>query len=424
MIGFVVKKFIGSKNEREVKRLRPLVAQINALEAELQKVSDDELRKKTAAWKEELSKIEDKDELARRLGEILPEAFAVVKNACRRLCGQEIIVREHPLKWEMVPFDVQLIGGYALHSGRIAEMATGEGKTLVATLPVYLNAISGRGVHVVTVNDYLAARDSEWMGAVYRFLGLTVGCILHDQPPDVRRAQYGADITYGTNAEFGFDYLRDNGMASTKEEQVQRGHYFAIVDEVDSILIDEARTPLIISGPAVVTYDEQYANFRPQVEGLVHVQERLCTRFLSEAEELLKKLNPEDGSNVQNADAVQRQAGLLLYRVKLGQPRSEGLARLLENPENLRLMNSAELQLHADQKKAELYAEKEELFFAIDEKSNEADLTEKGRAHLSPQDPDAFMLPDLSTALHDIDAGPEADAHKRLETKNKLQQEF
>jgi preprotein translocase subunit SecA len=265
MIGFIVKKFIGSKNEREVRKLRPLVAQINAHEADYQKLSDDELRAKTAAWKQELSQITDNEELKRRLNEILPEAFAVVKNACRRLCGSDVMVREHPLRWEMVPFDVQLIGGYALHSGRIAEMATGEGKTLVATLPVFLNALSGRGVHVVTVNDYLAARDSEWMGAVYKFLGLTVGCILHDQSPNVRREQYNYDITYGTNAEFGFDYLRDNGMATRREEQVQRGHYFAIVDEVDSILIDEARTPLIISGPSMVTHDEQYAQYVPMV---------------------------------------------------------------------------------------------------------------------------------------------------------------
>src|SRR5258708_1807906 len=168
MIGFIVRKFIGSKNEREVKRLRPLVGKIKALEEPIQKLSDDELRQKTASWKEELSKVEDNDELAQRLDEILPEAFAGVKDACRRLWGKEITVREHPMKWEMIPFDVQLIGGYALHSGRIAEMATGEGKTLVATLPVYLNALTGRGVHVVTVNDYLAARDSEWMGAVYK----------------------------------------------------------------------------------------------------------------------------------------------------------------------------------------------------------------------------------------------------------------
>jgi len=368
MIGFIVKKFIGSKNEREVKRLRPLVAKVNAHEAEFQALPDEALRQKTAAWKEELSKLQDNEELARRLNELLPEAFAVVKNACRRLFGSEIIVREHPLKWEMIPFDVQLIGGYALHSGRIAEMATGEGKTLVATLPVYLNALTGRGVHVVTVNDYLAARDSEWMGAVYKFLGLTVGCILHDQDPAVRRQQYNCDITYGTNAEFGFDYLRDNGMAQRAQDQVQRGHYFAIVDEVDSILIDEARTPLIISGPAVVTFDEQYAAFKPQVEALFSVQQRLCNRYLGEAEELLRKLNPEDGSNIQDGEVMEREVGRLLYRVKVGQPKSPDLLKLLENPENLRLMNQAELQLHADQKKVEMYAEKEQLFFAIDEK--------------------------------------------------------
>jgi preprotein translocase subunit SecA len=424
MIGFIVKKFIGSKNEREVKRLRPLVEKINSLEAELQNVPEETLREKTAAWKAELSKIEDKQQLAARLDELLPEAFAVVKNACRRLCGREILVREHPLKWEMVPFDVQLIGGYALHSGRISEMATGEGKTLVATLPVFLNALTARGVHVVTVNDYLAARDSEWMGAVYRFLGLTVGCILHDQPPHIRREQYNCDITYGTNAEFGFDYLRDNGMASRKEEQVQRGHYFAIVDEVDSILIDEARTPLIISGPAVVAHDEQYGTFKPQVESIFSAQERLCNRFLSEARALLVKLHPQEGGNVENADAVEREIGLLLYRVKLGQPKSEGLLKLLEDPENLRLMNQAELQLHADQKKIELYAEKEQLLFAIDEKSHEADLTEKGRNFLSPKDPDAFMLPDLTTALHEIDNGAETDPRKRLEAKTKVQADF
>src|SRR5881275_1199560 len=281
MLDILIKKVFGSKNDREVKRMRPLVGRINEIETGLQSLSEEDLRKKTADWKAELSAIEDNDEIARRLIEVMPEAFAIVKNGCRRLCGREIIVRDHPLKWEMVPFDVQLIGGMGLHVGKIAEMATGEGKTLVATLPVYLNALTGRGVHVVTVNDYLAARDAEWMGAVYKFLGLTVGVILHDQDPDVRRAQYNCDITYGTNAEFGFDYLRDNGMATRKELQVQRGHYFAIVDEVDSILIDEARTPLIISGPSMVTHDEQYAQYQPQVHALFQTQERLCNRFLS-----------------------------------------------------------------------------------------------------------------------------------------------
>jgi len=419
-----LRKIFPTKNDRDVRKIRPAVVQINEIEAGLQKLSEEDLRAKTAAWKAELSQIEDNAELARKLNEILPEAFAVVKNACRRLCGQEIIVREHPLKWEMIPFDVQLIGGYALHTGRISEMATGEGKTLVATLPVYLNALSGRGVHVVTVNDYLAARDAEWMGAIYKFLGLTVGVILHDQPPRVRREQYYCDITYGTNSEFGFDYLRDNGMALRKEEQVQRGHYFAIVDEVDSILIDEARTPLIISGPSMHTHDEQFAQWKPLVENLVRAQQQLCSRFLREAEDLLKKLRPTDGSNVTNADELEKQIGLLLFRVKTGQPKSEGLMKLLENPENAGMMNRAELDLHKDQKKVDLYREKEELLFAMDEKSHEADLTEKGRSFVSPQDPDAFVLPDLTTMLHDVDVGPETDPRKRLEMKAKMQADF
>jgi preprotein translocase subunit SecA len=423
MIGFL-KKIFGSRNERAVKKFWPLVRQINELEAGLQKISDDELRAKTAAWKEELSKISDKDELAAKLNEILPEAFAVVKNACRRLYGQEISVRGQPLKWEMIPFDVQLIGGMGLHKGKIAEMATGEGKTLVSTMPVYLNALTGHGVHVVTVNDYLAARDAEWMSAIYKFLGLTVGVILHDQNPTVRRQQYACDITYGTNAEFGFDYLRDNGMASRKEEQVQRGHYFAIVDEVDSILIDEARTPLIISGPSMHTHDEQFAQWKPLVDSLVRAQEKLCARFLSETEALIKKLNPTDGSNVTNAAELEHEIGLLLFRVKTGQPKSEGLMKILENPEFAGMMNRAELDLHKDQKKIDLYREKEELLFAIDEKSHEADLTEKGRNFVSPKDPDAFVLPDLTTLLHDVDAGAETDARKRMEEKTKLQADF
>jgi preprotein translocase subunit SecA len=424
MIGYIIKKVIGSRNDREVKRMRPIVAKINEIEASLQNLPEQELRDRTAKWKERLAAIEDHTELKAALDEIMPEAFAVVKNACRRLCGKDVIVRGHPLRWEMVPFDVQLIGGMALHGGKIAEMATGEGKTLVATLPVYLNALTGRGVHVVTVNDYLAARDSEWMGAVYKFLGLTVGCILHDQPPQVRRQQYACDITYGTNAEFGFDYLRDNGMASRAEEQVQRGHYFAIVDEVDSILIDEARTPLIISGPAVVNVDNKYDQWKPKVEAIVRAQEQLCNRFLREAEELLKKLKPDDGSQPQNPDETEREIGMLLYRVKLGMPRSEGLLRILEDPENLRRMNRAEMELHADQSKKQLYAEKEMLFFAMEEKSHEADLTEKGRTFISPNDPDGFVLPDLITAFHEIDSGPEPDVKKRLETKARMQAEF
>jgi preprotein translocase subunit SecA len=425
MIAYILKKIFGTKNEREIKKLRPIVAKINEIEQRLQSLPDEALREKTLAWKEELSKIKDNAELARRLDEILPEAFAVVKNACRRLLGKEIVVRGHTYVWDMVPFDVQLIGAIALHQGKIAEMATGEGKTLVATMPAYLNALSGRGVHIVTVNDYLAARDSEWMGAIYRFLGLTVGSIQHDQPPSVRREQYACDITYGTNSEFGFDYLRDNGMATSAEEQVQRGHYYAIIDEIDSILIDEARTPLIISGPSVVNRDaEFYVAYKPAVEALVAAQKRLCNRYLAEAEELIKKLHPKDGSEVKNREELERQIGIILFRVKMGDPRSEGLMRLLEEPENRRLMEEAELMLHADQSKKELFAEKEQLFYAIDEKTQDADLTEKGRNFLSPGDPDAFVLPDLAMAFTEIDLGPETDPHKRLLAKQKLQQEF
>src|SRR5213075_2729848 len=217
--------------------------------------------------------------------DVLAEAFAVVREA-----GKRVMNMRH--------FDVQLIGGMVLHSSRIAEMKTGEGKTLVATLPAYLNALAGQGVHVVTVNDYLARRDSEWMGRIYRFLGMSVGVIQHDLNDAERQVAYAADITYGTNNEFGFDYLRDN-MKFDLAHYVQRGHYFAIVDEVDSILIDEARTPLIISGPAVITYDEQYGQFKPQVHSIYQAQERLCNRYLSEAQTLLGKMHPEDGSNVQ-----------------------------------------------------------------------------------------------------------------------------
>src|SRR3989338_7645336 len=245
MISWVVKKIIGTKNEREVKKLWPLIARINEFEASYQKLTDEELQAKTSEFRERFKKGETLDDL-------LSEAFAAVKNTARRHVGKTWDVCGHPTTWDMVHFDVQLIGGMVLHQGKIAEMATGEGKTLVATLPLYLNALSGHNVQLVTVNDYLALRDSEWMGPIYRFLGLTVGCLQNSQPPAEHRAQYTCDITYGTNSEFGFDYLRDNGMATSKELQVQRDHFFAIVDEVDSILIDEARTPLIISGPATV----------------------------------------------------------------------------------------------------------------------------------------------------------------------------
>ena len=420
-MGFLSKLF-PSKNERMVRKLTGRVAEINRLEDALQSGSADVLLQKTKAWKEKLSAIKDDQELKSELTAILPEAFAVVKNACRRLYGSHVEVRGHQLLWEMIPYDVQLVGGMALHEGNIAEMATGEGKTLVATLPVYLNSLSGRGVHVVTVNDYLAQRDSEWMGAIYRFLGLSVGCIVHDMRPAERREQYNCDITYGTNSEFGFDYLRDNGMSSRAEDQVQRGHYFGIVDEVDSILIDEARTPLIISGPAAASLDKEYRKANPKIKSLVQAQHKLVTGYLIEAEKLSKELSSEPPP--ENADELEQKLGLLLYKARLGQPKSERRLHLMEEPRNQKLIDKAELSLHADQSKKELYAQKEELYFGIEEKSHDADLTEKGRSFLNPNDSEAFMLPDLTVEQHDIDNDESLDAQGRLAAKTKLQDEF
>ena len=309
-------------------------------------------------------------------------------------------VCDQPMTWNMVHFDVQLIGGIVLHRGRIAEMATGEGKTLVATLPLYLNALTGRGAHLVTVNDYLARRDAEWMGQLYSFLGLTCGCIQHDQPPDLRREQYAMDITYGTNSEFGFDYLRDNGMATTREQQVQRGYHYAIVDEVDSILIDEARTPLIISGPATVS-THQYDRLKPLVDQLVRKQNMLCNRLASEAKEAFDKNETEDG-------------GRLMFKVKLGQPRNKQLLRMMEDPEKRKAIDKAELSFYQDTRKEELFALKEELFFTIDEKSHEADLSEQGRAFLNPDDPDAFVLPDLISEFTEIDLNRRSPTRKKI----------
>ncbi len=407
MINWILKKIVGSKNQRDVKRMRPAVEQINKLDEEYKALSDDELRAKTAAWKAELSKIENAEELKSRLDEILPEAFAVVKNAARRLLGQTITVCDHPMEWNMVHFDVQLIGGMVLHRGRIAEMATGEGKTLVATLPLYLNALAGRGTHLVTVNDYLARRDAEWMGAIYRFLGLTVGCIQHDQTPEVRRAQYACDITYGTNSEFGFDYLRDNGMATSRSQQVQRGYHYAIVDEVDSILIDEARTPLIISGPATVS-THQYDQFKPLVEQLVRKQTLMCNRLISEAEELFGQGKTED-------------AGRLLFKVKLGQPRNKGLLRMMEEPERRRALDKSELSFYSDAQKQALFDLKEEVFFTMDERRHESDLSEQGREFLNPDDPNAFVLPDLMTQFADIDNRKDLSDAQKIEEKAKMQ---
>ena len=464
MVAWILKKILGSKNQRELKRLTPTIRRINELDEQFKSLSDDELRAKTANWKEEISKIPDVQEQWKKLDEILPEAFAVVKNAARRLkeSRHSFTVCDQPMVWDMVHFDVQLLGGMVLHKGRIAEMATGEGKTLVATLPLYLNALTGRGAHLVTVNDYLARRDAEWMGQLYGFLGLTVGCIQHDQEPDLRREQYAKDITYGTNSEFGFDYLRDNGMATTREQQVQRGYCYAIVDEVDSILIDEARTPLIISGPATIS-THQYDKWKPLIEQLVRKQNMLCNRVASEAIELFdrldqektptftpreppgEKISPEvkklaadlrvhltevmgtgkDGKitegDVRNA-ASRFNPGILMFKVKLGQPRNKQLLRMMEDPDKRRAVDKAELSFYQDTRKEELFALKEELFFTIDEKSNEADLSEQGRVFLNPDDPNAFVLPDLINEFTEIDLDETLSPEEKDKKKAERQQ--
>lgn len=472
MLKWTLQKIVGSKNQREIKRLGPVVKKINQIEETYQQESDDSLREKVAAWQKHLHRYlpletatirqlqqmdatqlaetaaqlnqrldalrdefpsmpkaeADVDSIeqakaafreteenhfdaarAKYLDQIMPEAFAAVKSAARRLCGQTITVCDQPVAWEMVHFDVQLIGGIALHRGMIAEMQTGEGKTLVATLPVFLNGLTGMGVHVVTVNDYLAKRDSEWMGAVFKFLGLTVGCIQSQQPPHLRREQYNCDITYGTNAEFGFDYLRDNGMSSSKEEQVQRGHYYAIIDEVDSILIDEARTPLIISGPSTVSNTEQYGRYKPLIEQLVKRQNLLCNDLAEEAKKNLEAKNEVD-------------AGRALFKIKLGNPRNRQLMRFMEDPDTRRLIEKTELSMYQDAQKRDLYAIKEELYYTIDEKAHDADLMEMGREYLSPDDPEAFVLPDLGTAYAEIDADTELTDEQRADKKQKLQQ--
>src|SRR5690349_18307225 len=410
MVGWILKKILGSKNQRELRRLTPLVRRINELDEQFKSLSDDELRAKTAAWKEEFTKIPELEDQWKKLDEILPEAFAVVKNAARRLKERQhsFTVCDQPMTWDMVHFDVQLLGGVVLHRGRIAEMATGEGKTLVATLPLYLNALTGRGAHLVTVNDYLARRDAEWMGQLYTFLGLTVGCIQHDQSPDVRREQYAMDITYGTNSEFGFDYLRDNGMATTREQQVQRGYNYAIVDEVDSILIDEARTPLIISGPATIS-THQYDKWKPLVEQLVRKQTMLCNRIATDAKAAFDADNLEDG-------------GLLMFKVKLGQPRNKQLLRMMEDPEKRKAIDKAELSFYGDTRKEELFALKEELFFTIDEKSQEADLSEQGRSFMNPDDPNAFVLPDLISEFTEIDLDQALSGEEKEKQKAQRQQ--
>ncbi len=400
MLDKVVTKIFGSKNEREVKKLWPLVEEINQHFDSLRELSDDQLKGKTDEFK---SRLQDEE----TLDDLLPEAFAVVKETCRRLVGKSWVVTGREVTWDMVPYDVQLIGGIALHNGKIAEMATGEGKTLVATLPLYLNALSGKGAHLVTVNDYLAQRDSEWMGEIFKFLGLTVGVILNDMDPAQRREAYTCDITYGTNNEFGFDYLRDN-MAVTAEDIVQvRAHNYAIVDEVDSVLIDEARTPLIISGPLDVS-THSYDEVRPLVERLVREQTRYVNSLIADAEKLMDE---EDYDK----------AAVKLLIAQHGAPKNRRLQKLYQQQGIRKMVFDMESNFMRDKKLHEI---DEQLYYAIDEKGHAIDLTDKGRNFLSPAHPEEFILPDLAEEYSAIEGDEALSTIEKVERKNKIQSEY
>jgi preprotein translocase subunit SecA len=409
MISWLFKKFSGRHYRKFLEKVRPTVARINEIELSYQELTDEQLRAKTDEFRARLQAGETLDQL-------LPEAFATVKNAARRLVGTTADVCGHPIEWNMVHFDVQLIGGIAIHEGRISEMATGEGKTLVSTCPLYLNALNGRNAQLVTVNDYLARRDSEWMGHLFNFLGLTTGCIQQQMPSDLRREMYSRDITYGTASEFGFDYLRDNGMATRKEDQVQRDHWFCIVDEIDSILVDEARTPLIISGPAPIEREQPFTRLKPGIDRLVADQMRLCNKLASEAKELLEKPGA-------TADE-KREASFKLLQVKLGHPKNKQLLRIMETPEWRKLLDKTETDMNSDFNKVEMYRLKEELLYVIDERQHQADLTEIGRTKLRPDNPDAFVLPDLATEFSDLEKDAALTPEQREETKRKSQDRY
>jgi preprotein translocase subunit SecA len=413
MLSFILKRFSGRHYKKFLEKARPTVVRINELEKEYQSLTDDQLRAKTDEFRARLAAATDKKAA---LEAVLPEAFATVKNAARRMVGRKIIVCDHELTWDMVHFDVQLIGGMAIHEGRISEMATGEGKTLVSTLPLYLNALTGRNTQLVTVNDYLARRDSEWMGHLYSFLGVSVGCIQQQMASELRREMYGRNITYGTASEFGFDYLRDNGMATRKEDQVQRDYWFCIVDEIDSILVDEARTPLIISGPAPIEREQPFTRLKPPVDQLVNDQGRLCNKIVGEAKELLEKpgVTAED----------REQAAEKMLQVKMGHPKNKQLLRLMENGDWRKLLDRTETELNSDLQKTELYRIKEALYYVIDERQHQADLTEIGRTRLRPDNPDAFVLPDLATEFSDLEKDSRLTPEQREENKLAAQNHY
>ena len=401
MVVNLISRIIGTKHERDIKRMWPLVEETNRFFEAYRELSDEALAAKTGEFRKRLEEGEILDDL-------VPEAFGVVKDACRRMVGRTWDVCGIPVTWDMVPFDVQILGAIVLHEGKIAEMATGEGKTLVATMPMYLNGLTGKGVHLVTVNDYLAKRDSEWMGPILQFLGLTVGCIQNQMDFAQRKLQYECDVTYGTNNEFGFDYLRDN-MARHRDHRVQRGHHYAIVDEVDSVLIDEARTPLIISGPVEHSL-QQYDEMKPDVDLVVREQTRIVNRILAESESLAKETDKE------------WERGFKLLQVKRGAPKNKRFVKLLsDEPVTKRLLQKVELDLIRDQRLGDA---DEDLLYSIDEKTHSIDLSEQGREMLSQRHPNLFLLPDLAVELSAVDEEGSLAPAEKVTRKREIERTY
>jgi len=490
MLGGLLKKLFGDKSQKDIQELQPYVELVNTEFAKLANISNDDLRAKTKGFQQKIKdyiaadekqvvelkekandtnlSIDEKEKIFSEvetieknidekieevLIEILPEAFAVVKETSRRYANNEKLevtandfdkkiaeTRDNveidgdkaywynswdasgtEVNWNMVHYDVQLIGGTSLHQGKIAEMQTGEGKTLVATLPVYLNALAGKGVHVITVNDYLARRDAEWMGPLYQFHGLSVDCIDNHQPNSPQRIQaYKADITFGTNNEFGFDYLRDN-MVSEPGSLVQRKHHYAIIDEVDSVLIDDARTPLIISGPTPKGDQHEYNELKPKVEKLVGAQRKLVTSLLAEAKTKLASLNSEGGSKESKKQI--EEGGLALFRCYRGFPKNKALIKYLSEPGiRAQLQKTENYYLQDNQK--EMPKADEILFFTIDEKNNTIDLTEKGIDLISgAENPNFYILPDIGEKMAEIENNF-PDKNDQLKQKDALMTDY
>ena len=412
MIGGLMQKIFGDRRTRLMKRLIPEVEAVRVWAQKYRELKQEDFPRKTEEFVARVRNGESLDAL-------LPEAYGLAFEACRRLVGRTWDVVGHANAWDMVPFDVQIAGAIILHRGMITEMATGEGKTLVATMPLYLNSLAKRGAHLVTVNDYLARRDAEWMGEIYRLLGVSVGYLQNEMETDERQRVYACDITYGTNNEFGFDYLRDN-MKPGKQYQVQRGFFYAIVDEVDSVLIDEARTPLIISGP--VSGSElagNYAYLRNKVELLVRRQKQMINDLMGKVERIAGKTDEgseegaDEGADVEVEDPGELGTNLLLAR--RGDPKNKKFMKLRKRPGYEKLMLSAEANFMREKRLHEL---DEELYFVVDEKANTIDMTEKGRQNLSSEDQELFVLPDLSIQIKEIESDPSLSAKEKIRKKD------